>query len=702
MKDLLHIYSKPFKLLMLPCWIWLFMLSCGSDADVINEVSFSNFQFRKIQPFIEDSTRYFNAIDSVYADLPSFRRKFETYNISRDYFYTYKRDYKKALLYSDSILLLLNNNKKVKGYPFWYPQALTLKADDLHALKRYSEAFTYYYLAREAIYLVNDTCLYSSYSNKLGLISYQHKQYLDAAGYFKQAVKQQSYCNIGDSDNNAHVIFANRQTYLDNIGLCYSKLDMHDSALYYFDSALRYIDNNYQYAFRYDADGTKVPDTNFVQSARGVIYGNMALDMMALGNDSAAERLLQNSIAINSMPHRALEDVPYSQAKLAGLYIRQHQLEKAEAVLSALKIRLDSLPNREILRRWYLLQSSYLSAAGNYAGSNKYLERYTQMTDSANAVEYGNLAFDLNQTFRYLKSQSDFYAFNLDDARSKRYLLWSGIFISFVLMVTLLLWYNYKQSKKHVKELAVLNKQLLYKQGHLEKALSALQRSHEENALMMKIVAHDLRNPISSIKGMSDFLLSDANYSDMQYKMLEMIQRSSTHSIELIQNLTQVDTWTGELQLESVDISALVRYCIEMLELKVGEKSQTIRFNSPPVWVMTDRNKIWRVFSNLIGNAIKFSASGKEIDIDISTGKQFATIAVRDKGIGIPEALRAKIFHADPDVKRKGTSGEDSFGLGLAISKQIIEKSDGELWFESEEGVGSVFFVKLPLASKTY
>ena len=128
------------------------------------------------------------------------------------------------------------------------------------------------------------------------------------------------------------------------------------------------------------------------------------------------------------------------------------------------------------------------------------------MNDSINAVEYNKLAFDLNQTFRYLKSQSDLYAFNLDNARSKRYLLWSGVTIFFVMLIALLLWYNYRQSKKHVRELAILNKQLMYKQEHLEKAFTALQMSQEENARMMKIVAHDLRNPISSIKGMSDFL----------------------------------------------------------------------------------------------------------------------------------------------------------------------------------------------------
>ena len=681
------------------CWALSFLLpACRQDTKPENKDSFADFRFRKIQTFIDDSSHYFKAIDSVYASLPPFRRKFETYNTKRGYFYTYKRDYEKALLYSDSILLLLNDNKGQEGYPFWYPQSLALKADDLHALKRYSEAFTYYYLAREAIYQVKDTCLYASYSNKLGMVSYRHKQYLDAAEYFKQAAIQQSHCKADDNDNNAHVVFANRQTWLDNIALCYSKLNMHDSALYYFDSVLRYIDNNYQNAFRYDIKGKKVPDTNFVQSARGVIYGNMAVDLMATGNDSAAERLLQNSIAFNSLPHRAIEDVPYSQAKLADLYIRQKRLDRAELVLNALKAGLDSLPNQEMLRKWYLLQSAYLSATGEYTGSNNYLKQYTQLNDSINTAEYNKLAIDLNQTFRYLKSQSDLYVFKLDDAKNKRYLLWSAIAIFLALVIALSVWYNYRQTQKHIAALADLNNQLIYKQGHLEKAFSALQSSHEENTRMMKIVAHDLRNPISSIKGMSDFLLSEGDYSEMQHKMLAMIQQSSVNSIELIQNLAQLDHWTGDLKKEPVDISALVRYCIEMLQLKAGEKSQTIRFHNPPVWVMTDREKMWRVFSNLIGNAIKFSAPGKDITVEISTDEQFAVIAVKDRGIGIPEALQPKIFHADPDVKRKGTSGEESFGLGLAICKQIVEKNEGALWFETEEGRGSVFFVRLPLA----
>jgi hypothetical protein len=227
-----------------------------------------------------------------------------------------------------------------------------------------------------------------------------------------------------------------------------------------------------------------------VQSARGVIYGNMAVDLMSTGNDSAAERLLLNSIAFNSLPRRAIEDVPYSQAKLAGLYIRQNKLEKAGRVLNALKAGLDSFPNQEVLRKWYLLQSAYLSAAGNYDVSNNYLRRYTQLNDSINTAEYNKLAIDLNQTFRYLKSQSDLYAFKLDDAKNKRYLLWSAIAIFLVLVIALSIWYNYRQTKKHIAALADLNNQLIYKQSHLEKALSALQSSHEENTRMMKIVAH--------------------------------------------------------------------------------------------------------------------------------------------------------------------------------------------------------------------
>lgn len=672
-----------------------FLNGCHSNTQS-GDQDFGDLRVKKIHAFINDSASYFKAIDSVFADLPSFKRAYETYNTKRGYFYTQRRNYEKALEYSDSSLLLLNEHKNAPEYKLWYAQALSLKADDLHALKRYSEAFTYYFLAREAVYQSGDTCLFADYSTKLGMVSYRHKQYKEAVSYFKQAAAQRMACPNEKNINNESLQFAYHQNILDNIGICYSRLGMPDSAIYYFDSALHYIDLNQHKSFKYDKNNNQQPDTDFVQSAKGVIYGNMATDYQAKNNDSLAEQLLKASIAINSRPQRAIEDVPYSLAKLAVIYLSHSRLKDAENTLTNLKHLLDTIPNAEVLQKWFSLQAKFSTQKQDYKAAGEYMSGYIATKDSLNAIDSERLGIDIQQTFSYLKTQNDLYIFKRDDEKKRSYLQWLGIILLAVSAISLLIWKNNRQSKKHLKALGELNAQLQKKQGQLERTLGALQSSHDDNTRLMAIVAHDLRNPVSGIAGMSDFLLKEDSYTDIQRKMLGMIRESSYHSLELIQELVNVNSRATDFKKEPVDLSMLINYCVEMLQIEANKKSQLIKADITSVKVTGDREKLWRVFANLLGNAIKFSPPSADIEVNVTVKDKNAIIAIKDNGIGIPEDMKEKIFKMDPDIKRKGTVGESSFGLGLAICRQIITNHNGTIRFVSEENKGTVFYVSLP------
>lgn len=672
-----------------------FLNSCYSNKQS-DDQDFGDVRVKKIHAFINDSASYFRAIDSVFADLSPFKRAYETYNTKRGYFYTQKRNYEKALQYSDSSLLLLNEHKNAPEYKLWYAQALSLKADDLHALKRYSEAFTYYFLAREAVYQSGDTCLFADYSTKLGMVSYQHKQYKEAVSYFKQAAAQRMACPNEKNINNASLQFAYHQNILDNIGICFSRLGMPDSAIYYFDSALHYIDLNHHKSFKYDKNNNRQNDTDFVQSAKGVIYGNMATDYQAKNNDSLAEQLLKTSVAINSKPQRAIEDVPYSLAKLAVIYLSHSRLKDAENTLTNLKHLLDTIPNAEVLQKWFNLQAKLSTQKQDYKAAGEYMSGYIAIKDSLNTIESERLGIDIQQTFSYLKTQNDLYIFKKDDEKKRSYLQLLGIILLTLSAISLLIWKNSRQAKKHLKALGELNAQLQKKHRHLERTFEALQSSHDDNTRLLTIVAHDLRNPVSGIAGMSDFLLKEDSYTDMQRKMLGMIRESSYHSLELIQELVNVNSRITDFKKEPLDLSLLINYCVEMLQIEANKKSQHIKANIAAVKVTGEREKLWRVFANLLGNAIKFSARSSDIEVSVTVKDKDAIIAIKDHGIGIPEDIKEKIFKMDPDIKRKGTAGESSFGLGLAICRQIITNHNGTIWFVSEENKGTVFYVSLP------
>ena len=146
----------------------------------------------------------------------------------------------------------------------------------------------------------------------------------------------------------------------------------------------------------------------------------------------------------------------------------------------------------------------------------------------------------------------------------------------------------------------------------------------------------------------------------------------------------------------------LVSNSIDLLRFKAAEKNQRIVFEAldTPEELYISREKIWRVMSNLISNAIKFSPRGAEILVKVGHRDDNILISVKDHGIGIPAEMKQTVFNMFTEAKRPGTIGEPSFGLGLSISKQIVESHGGEIWFESVPGKGTTFYVLLKELAK--
>ena len=123
--------------------------------------------------------------------------------------------------------------------------------------------------------------------------------------------------------------------------------------------------------------------------------------------------------------------------------------------------------------------------------------------------------------------------------------------------------------------------------------------------------------------------------------------------------------------------------------------------NAPAVSVKVNANNFERAVSNLVHNALKFTQKNGMINIgwSVCPCARFVNITVADTGIGIPAKLRPYIFNRFTKAGRKGLGGEESNGLGMYITKNIVEKHGGMIWFDTEEYKGTTFTVKLPLAN---
>jgi len=360
-------------------------------------------------------------------------------------------------------------------------------------------------------------------------------------------------------------------------------------------------------------------------------------------------------------------------------------------------------------------------AAGYYkqglslAGKNGYLiyselmarklfDFYTARHDSLTAAVYSRQLVGLYDEQQKLNSASgiDYLDYALKDDQVKSLMVrskYQTILLSLVIVVCLLAVAVIIAIRQNLKRTKRLNKRVTNQNNQMKGALAALEQSQADNTRMMKIAAHDLRNPIGGIYSIASMLLADPDRSEHDRTMLEMIKTSGQNSLELVSDLLEVQFKTEDLQKERVDIGEMLHYCVSLLSGKAEAKGQHINLYTQTLTLHASREKLWRVISNLIANAIKFSPTGAIINIKMEHDAKRVLIEVNDHGIGIPPELQDKIFDMFTEAKRPGTAGEQAFGLGLAISKQIVEAHGGKIWFESDPVNGTTFFVDLPVLS---
>jgi len=235
----------------------------------------------------------------------------------------------------------------------------------------------------------------------------------------------------------------------------------------------------------------------------------------------------------------------------------------------------------------------------------------------------------------------------------------------------------------------------------LEISNTELSIAKEQKEKILNTVAHDLRSPINNISAISQVMLADEKLSTDQKELMTLIKHSSSSSLVLINDLLKkTDALNDILQLQRTDLNALVTQTVALLELTAAKKNIRIQSDNGPqeLPVNMDANKVERVITNLLNNAIKFSPVDSVIQVKVSKEGKEAMLVVADQGIGIAKADQGKIFDMFTHARRKGTEGEVSYGIGLSICKKIVEQHGGTITLESEVNKGTRFFVRLPLA----
>jgi two-component system sensor histidine kinase VicK len=233
----------------------------------------------------------------------------------------------------------------------------------------------------------------------------------------------------------------------------------------------------------------------------------------------------------------------------------------------------------------------------------------------------------------------------------------------------------------------------------LEEKNIEVQELNRQKGEILGFVAHDLRNPLNNIEALSRILIEETEQDE--HTELNLILSSARQAKDIIHDLIEViQVEKSPYQLQNVDLVNYINGICTGWQANAPE-NRKISFKSAEAVLFTPLNpaKFSRVIDNLIGNGMKFSDNDTPIEVEVSKLDQQCVIKVKDYGIGIPEHLKNLLFDQFSKAGRAGLNGEKSLGLGLHISRDIVEQHGGTLTLETEENKGSTFIISMPLAS---
>ncbi len=278
------------------------------------------------------------------------------------------------------------------------------------------------------------------------------------------------------------------------------------------------------------------------------------------------------------------------------------------------------------------------------------------------------------------------------------------------------------ERKKMEQEIRNRNTQLENLMVELQKTNQEILKIGQRKSELVNIVAHDLRNPLNSIRIFTELLLTYKNSPEDYEDFLHRIDEETNRLMNLIDNFLDIEKIEAGLihyKNENVDLSEIIEHFRSICKWEMDKKQLTFTTENLDQLqpVKGDPARLSQVFSNLFGNAMKFTPRGGNIRVSAKLvggtrkadrtnqtlsamneeEKSFLKISFHNSGPGIPKKYHKKIFAKFFQLNHKGLTGEKGSGLGLAISKEVIEHHGGRIWVESEAGQGVTFMFTLPL-----
>lgn len=246
------------------------------------------------------------------------------------------------------------------------------------------------------------------------------------------------------------------------------------------------------------------------------------------------------------------------------------------------------------------------------------------------------------------------------------------------------------------------NDRLLEQQRLVEDANIQLRALNEDKNNLIKVLAHDLRSPLSNILNGAQIIESGEELSDQGKTILGFILQSSEKMSSLIDKILDADSIEAgrhNIKLERFKINDVIKQVIKDNEEKAKQKSILIKFNSKrSKTVLADNIYTAQVIDNLVSNALKYSETDSIVEIRVSEVDSMIKISIKDEGPGLTKEDEKKLFKKYQQLSAKPTKGETSIGLGLSIVKLFTERMGGKVSYDTEVAKGTTFHIHLKKA----
>ncbi|NKQ35432.1 MAG: tetratricopeptide repeat protein [Chloroflexi bacterium] len=242
----------------------------------------------------------------------------------------------------------------------------------------------------------------------------------------------------------------------------------------------------------------------------------------------------------------------------------------------------------------------------------------------------------------------------------------------------------------------------------LEQENEALRELHREKDELLNLVAHNLGNPLSSIQMTLDVLergWQRYSVAEVQHR-LQRIRQSVDYMTELtaqLLDMDRLDKGESPITVTQTSLQPMVEQYTEQFVLQAANKGIHLAVDKgeEDIYVLADKRALAQILENLLSNAIKFSLPQTKVNVKLNEDAQYGYISVQDEGPGLSPHDREQLFHKFARLSATPTGKERSIGLGLYITKKMVEMMNGRIWAESAgKGKGSIFTVQLPLAEQ--